>query len=344
MYFSSDRGGAMNLWRIGIDERSGRPLGQPEPVTTGVTAEALHLSLSADGLRVAYSSRVTTSNIMTVDLDPATRAPRGQPRVVTTGSQMTTMSDVSPDGEWIAFVRSKPFLDVFVSRADGSGMRQLTNDRFIDRSPRWSPDGNAVAFFSNRGGKYEIWAINADGSGLRQLTRTQATTINPVWSPDSTHLAFTDNRTTSFIADLTVPLEQRTPRALPLLPSPGEAFLATSWSRDGKWIAGVRLRAATHVRAGVAVYALESRRYELLTDYGEFPAWLGDDRTIVFNSGGDYGSRIDLVDRQTKKTRTLVADPARALTIPAASSDGRAVYFTSAGAESDVWLMTIPGR
>jgi TolB protein len=34
LYFSSDRGGSMNLWRMRVDEESGAPKGQPEPVTT----------------------------------------------------------------------------------------------------------------------------------------------------------------------------------------------------------------------------------------------------------------------------------------------------------------------
>lgn len=186
--------------------------------------------------------------------------------------------------------------------------------------------------------------MNPDGSGLRQLTKTAATTINPVWSPDSARMAFTDNRTTSFIVDLTVPLEQRTPRALPSLPTAGEAFLAYSWSRDGKWIIGSRLRVATHVRAGVAAYSLDTGRHEQLTDYGEFPVWLGDNRTIVFDTGGDYDSRLEIVDRLTKQTRTLLSDPSSSLTSPGASNDGRALYFTSAGAQSDVWLITIPTR
>ena len=327
LYFSSDRGGAMNLWRIAIDEPSGRPTGQPEPVTTGVSAEAMHLAVSRDGARIAYTARVTNSNVMSVSLDPSTREVRGQPRFVTTGSQATTMGDVSPNGEWLTFVRSKPSLDIYVSRADGSSVRQLTSDRFIDRSPRWSPDGSAIAFFSNRGGKYEIWAINADGSGLRQLTKTPATSINPVWSPDSARLAFSDNRTTSFLIDLATPFEQRTPIALPPLPNAGDVFLAFGWSRNGKLLVGGRLRVATHVRAGIAIYALDGGTYEQPIDYGEFPVWFPDDRSIVFDSGGDYGSRIEIVDRVSKQVRTLVSDPASSLIMPAVSKDGHALYL-----------------
>ena len=62
---------------------------------------------------------------------------------------------------------------------------------------------------------------------------------------------------------------------------------------------------------------------------------------LVFDTGGDYGARIDIVDRISKQTRTLVSDPWRSLVSPAVSKDGRVLYFTSRGAESDIWLITL---
>jgi Tol biopolymer transport system component len=50
------------------------------------------------------------------------------------------------------------------------------NDQFRERGARWSPDGNSIAFHSDRDGKFQIWMVNADGSGLRQITRTLGVT------------------------------------------------------------------------------------------------------------------------------------------------------------------------
>ena len=71
LYFASDRGGSMNLWRVPIDEESGEPLGDPEPITTPATALA-HISVSADGRRIAYSSTLVTSNIQRAAFDLST--------------------------------------------------------------------------------------------------------------------------------------------------------------------------------------------------------------------------------------------------------------------------------
>ena len=68
---------------------------------------------------------------------------------------------LSPDGEWIAFTTSGRE-DLFVVRADGTGFRQLTDDAFRDRGVTWSPDGRRLAFYSDRGGSYEVWTIRPD--------------------------------------------------------------------------------------------------------------------------------------------------------------------------------------
>lgn len=53
--------------------------------------------------------------------------------------------------------------------------------------PRWSPDGQWVATFSDRSGKMEIWKIRVDGSDLAQVTRNGGAGV--VWSPDSARIA-----------------------------------------------------------------------------------------------------------------------------------------------------------
>ena len=55
LYFVSNRGGSTNVWRVRIDEASGQPLGEPEPLTTPAPFAA-HLTISADGQRLAYST------------------------------------------------------------------------------------------------------------------------------------------------------------------------------------------------------------------------------------------------------------------------------------------------
>jgi TolB protein len=65
--------------------------------------------------------------------------------------------------------------------ADGSGQHRLTAQ---GAQPGWSPDGQKIAFMTERDGNPEIYTMNADGSGQRNLTRTRGPKESGlVWSP-----------------------------------------------------------------------------------------------------------------------------------------------------------------
>jgi Tol biopolymer transport system component len=68
-------------------------------------------------------------------------------------------------------------------KADGSGLRRLTDLPSEDSFPSWSPDGTRIAFRSDRGGSYDIYVMNTDGSGVTRLTDDPAGDGFPVWQP-----------------------------------------------------------------------------------------------------------------------------------------------------------------
>jgi Tol biopolymer transport system component len=70
--------------------------------------------------------------------------------------------------------------------ADGSGQRRLTRNTAGDYAPAWSPDGQKIAFASQRDGNvnHEIYVMDADDSGQRNLTRTPSAQEHDfAWSP-----------------------------------------------------------------------------------------------------------------------------------------------------------------
>lgn len=262
IYFCSDRGGSMNIWKIPVDEKSGKALGQPQPVTTGVAAESEHLSLSQDGRHIAYVARVETKNILRIGFDALKKTSQGEPSWVTQGSKLVAFPDASPDNSWIAFVSEGKQEDLFIAHPDGTGTRQLTDDAYKDRAPRWYPDGKSIAFFSNRSGKYEIWTIHPDGSGLKQLTHYPGAHY-PVWSPDGMRITFSHHAPngTFIFQPHTNQIEQ-----LPSLPDASQTFEAWSWSPDGKQVAGIRhLENGDHV--GIMVYSFATGKLDSLTNF-----------------------------------------------------------------------------
>ncbi len=106
-------------------------------------------------------------------------------------------SQVSPKGDLVAFTitdmsvaANKGTTQIYVVPLRGGEMRQLTNDEHSSASPRWSPDGERLAFISARDGEDQIWTIDVSSGALKKITNISTGAGDPVWSPDGTWLAF----------------------------------------------------------------------------------------------------------------------------------------------------------
>lgn len=103
--------------------------------------------------------------------------------------------NISPDGKWIAYIISDPDLtkngfnsDIWLLQVEGGDPVQLTCSDAKDHSPCWSPDGNTIAFISDRDGISNIYMIKLSGGESFKLTESETDLYAPFWSEDGRYL------------------------------------------------------------------------------------------------------------------------------------------------------------
>jgi Tol biopolymer transport system component len=103
-------------------------------------------------------------------------------------------------------------MELFVMDADGSNVRQITNNGAANFAPFFHPDGRRIIFSSNlhdpTGRNFDLYIINIDGTGLERVTYFEGFDGFPMFTRDGKKLVFCSNRnarkpgdTNIFIAD-----------------------------------------------------------------------------------------------------------------------------------------------
>jgi serine/threonine-protein kinase len=193
LYFSSSRGGGLNIWRVAVSSR-GAPRSPPQQLTTGA-GDDLELSLSPDGKRLVFSVSGIEADIWRVPLDPATGRPTGAAQLVVATTRVESRGAWSPDGRAIALNSDRVGdMNIWLHPLDGGADRQLTKGPGGDYQPNWSPDGAVIAFFSSRAGQNDIWTVTVADGALHRLTTDRAIHTNPFFSPDGRRIAYHADR------------------------------------------------------------------------------------------------------------------------------------------------------
>src|SRR5713226_8487595 len=114
-------------------------------------------------------------------------------------------TQISPDGKWVAYAvaygdfKQDAFVtQIWLVESDGGRKFQLTRGDKSATTPRWSPDGQWLAFLSNRiEDKNQIFVINPLGGEAQQLTKSETAISNFAWSEDGKTIAYTATEPTA---------------------------------------------------------------------------------------------------------------------------------------------------
>ena len=99
-------------------------------------------------------------------------------------------ADITRNGEWITYV-THPDLTLWRSKPDGSFRTQLTYAPLQVHMPRWSPDGNRIAFMAARPGRpWKIFVMPAEGGSPQEVTAGDRNQGDPTWTPNGDAIVF----------------------------------------------------------------------------------------------------------------------------------------------------------
>ena len=189
IYFSSDRSGGINIWRVPI-RGEGTASGPLQQVTTGA-GQDVEVAVSPDGKRLAYATLHQNADIYRLPVTPQTGLPKGSPESVISTTREDSRGAWSPDGKMLALNSDRAGdMNVWLFTLADSQTRQLTSGQGGDFQPNWSPDGKKIAFFSSRSGSPNIWEVDVASGTLRRLTSNSGVNVNPFYSPDGRLIAY----------------------------------------------------------------------------------------------------------------------------------------------------------
>ena len=197
-------------------------------------------------------------------------------------------------------------LEIYVTNADGSGLKRLTNNPAADDAPAWSPDGQKITFRTDRDGNLEIYVMNADGSGQINLTNNPAADEQPAWSPDGTQIAFSSDRDGNH--EIYV-MNTDGSHVTRLTHNPAFDELP-SWSPDGKQIAFVTDRDGNGEIYVMQADGTHPRRLTNNSTDDAFPHWSPDGKKILFWSARDGNAEVYVMNGDGSGQTNLTNNPA----------------------------------
>jgi eukaryotic-like serine/threonine-protein kinase len=223
----------------------------------------------------------------------------GSLQQVTTGAGQDVEVAVSPDSKRLAYATLRQNADIGrLPVSPQTGLPSGTPEAVIsttreDSRGAWSPDGNMIAFNSDRAGDMNIWLFTLADSSTRQLTTGHGGDFQPNWSPDKKKLAFFSSRSGSpNIWEVEI-----ASGTLKRLTSNSGVNLNPFYSPDGRLIA---YQSDESGRLEVWVMSVDGSSPHRLTNVGitgHFMRWTSDGSGIVFRctcSGKPATMRVSL--------------------------------------------------
>ena len=237
-YYLSEESGTFNIHKMSVDG------GKSQQLTSFKGVPVRFLSMADNGtLAFGFDGQVYTMAAggrptkLDIAVSADNKANNERIMAVTTGAQNLV---VAPSGKEVAFSYRG---DVFVNSVEGGGTKRITTTPESETGVQFSPDGKAIAYASERGGKWAIYEArrqrDAEPYFFASTVVREAPVMSndhqnthPAYSPDGKEIAYLEDRNSLRVLNLATK-ETRTLLTEKELFGNDHNF---QWSPDGKWI------------------------------------------------------------------------------------------------------------
>nr|MBA3765393.1 PD40 domain-containing protein [Acidobacteriota bacterium] len=335
IYYSS-RG----LWKVHLSPTTGEPV---QITGTGGPAALGKSTISADGKRIAYSLATLSSNLWSVPLSPGSNQATGSPSPFDRDtSKRQNLGRFSPDGRRIAFNkwREGTSADIWVTDADGKNPTQVTDNPATDSQASWFPEGDKIAFLSDRNSNHlALWSIVLASGREEPLLDLGEGVEYANLSPDGKQVAF-NSKKSGTINIWTASMTGGEPTQLTF---DNELMGFPCWSPDGQFLAfevkrGDDMHVAIIPNSG-------GTPIQLTFDHGQsYPhSWSPDGSRIAFAGLRNGVWNIWWVTRDGKTQKQLTNNTKLNvfLRYPAWSPRGDKIVYEYAETTGNIWIVDL---
>lgn len=193
---------------------------------------------------------------------------------------------ISPKGKRAIMEARGEIFTVPVEHGDARNITQSSGA--ADRAPLWSPKGDQIAWFSDKGGKgYSLKITSQDGlSEVKSISIGESKMAwEPTWSPDAKYIAFVDD-------DVRIRIVELESGKISTADVGGtnmqRGSMGISWSPDSKWLA--YSKTGSNNLQQILVWSLETKKTNPITNSfadASAPAWDRDKHHLYFLASTD---------------------------------------------------------